>query len=69
MCMIAKGTGIYQEEFVASFLSYLLTATWWKALFLCFVVEISGKRKIHFFDQLQGPRELLLTTFFSLFFF
>lgn len=58
-------TNQYQEEFVDTFLpiqysfSYSLESPG-----VCFVIGISGKRKIHFANQLQDPRELLLRSKF-----
>lgn len=55
----------YGEEFVNTFLpiqysfSYSLESPG-----VCFVIGISGNRKIHFANQLQDPRELLLSSKF-----
>lgn len=43
MCMIAKGTGLYQEGFVASFLSYLLQLLGVKLCFFVLWLELVGR--------------------------
>lgn len=57
----------YQEDFVDTFLpiQYSFSCSV-ESPGVCFVIGISGNRKIHFANQLQDPRELLLRSIFFL---